>query len=119
MDNEFLVFLDGVRDVYGKPLIVTSDARTIAEEQALPGHAEPPQSSLHVADPVNAIWARAFDLRWIPDAAARFRLVTAILQVSAGRPIELEFVPPWTIEVNTYKLHPTCCVAWELERRNV
>jgi hypothetical protein len=33
--------------------------------------------------------------------------------------LELEFAPPGMTEVKIYKLHPTCCVAWELERRNV
>src|SRR5690348_11921081 len=77
MDNEFMIFLDGVRDIYGSPLTITSDARTVTEEEALPGHAEPPTSSLHVADPANGIWARAVDLPWTPTGAARWQFMDA------------------------------------------
>jgi len=52
--------LDMVRDLYGKPLTITSDARSAAEEAALPNSATPPESSLHVQ-------GRAFDLRWAFD----------------------------------------------------
>ena len=93
MDNEFMVFLDGVRDAYGSPLTITSDARTVQEEEALPGHAEPPTSSLHVADPDNGIWARAVDFPWILAGSARWAFTTAVMQVANGRPVELEFVP--------------------------
>jgi hypothetical protein len=93
MDAEFIYFLDGVRDAFGEPLVITSDARTVAEEEALPGHAEPPTSSLHVADPVNNVWARAVDLPWIPLGADRWNLTVAVQQVAHGRPVELEFVP--------------------------
>ena len=33
--------------------------------------------------------------------------------------LELEFAAPGTSEVKTYKLHPMCCVAWELEYRQM
>lgn len=92
MDAEFMVFLDGVREAYGHPLMITSDARTVAEEEALPGHAEPPESSLHVADPPN-YWARAVDGPWIPDGTLRWRLAAAVERVANGRGVELEFVP--------------------------
>lgn len=52
--------LDMVRELYGKPLTLTSDARSILDEESLPNHAEPPSSSLHVQ-------GRAFDLRWAFD----------------------------------------------------
>ena len=93
MDNEFLVFLDGVRQQYGEPLVTTSDARTVEEEEALPGHAMPPASSLHVADPLNGLWARAVDLRWIPGGASRWKFLAAVCGVANGRGVELEFVP--------------------------
>jgi hypothetical protein len=92
MDAEFMVFLDGVRDAYGHPLTITSDARTVAEEEALPGHAEPPSSSLHVADPPH-FWARAVDSPWIGDARRRWQLAVAVERVANGRGVELEFVP--------------------------
>jgi hypothetical protein len=92
MDYEFMVFLDGVRDAYGHPLTITSDARTVAEEEALPGHAEPSESSLHVADPPH-YWARAVDVPWITDAALRWQFVAAVVRVANGRGVELEFVP--------------------------
>jgi hypothetical protein len=93
MDNEFMVFLDGVRQQYGEPLVVTSDARTVAEEETLPGHAIPPHSSLHVADPANGLWGRAVDLRWIADGTSRWKFLQAVYNVANGRGVELEFVP--------------------------
>ena len=93
MDAEYVYFLDGVRAQTGDVFPVTSDARTVAQEEALPGHAEPPESSLHVADPANNLLARAVDRPWLADAAARWRLVAAVLTVANGRGVELEFVP--------------------------
>lgn len=94
MDYEFLVFLDGVRDLYGEPLMITSGARTVAEETALPGHAEPPESSLHVADPERlGIFARAVDLQWIPAGTLRWAFCEAVFKTANGRGVELEFVP--------------------------
>lgn len=57
VDDQAARALDMVRDLYGQPLTITSDARSVAAELALPNHAEPPESSLHVQ-------GRAFDLRW-------------------------------------------------------
>lgn len=93
MDYELLVFLDGVREQYGHPLMITSDARTIEEEEALPGHAEPASSSLHVAEPALGRWARAVDLPWISDAGLRWQFMEAVVLVANGRGIELELVP--------------------------
>lgn len=93
MDNEFLVFLDGVRLGYGHPLRITSDARTVEEEEALPGHAEPASLSLHVAEPTLGRWARAVDTPWIADANLRWQFVEAVVLVANGRGVELEFVP--------------------------
>jgi hypothetical protein len=93
MDAEFIYFLDGVRDATGDVFPIDSDARTVAEEELLPGHAEPPSSSLHVADPANNIWARAVDTPWVTDATARWRLAAAVIKVANGRAVELEFVP--------------------------
>lgn len=93
MDAEFVYFLDGVRAAYGIPLTITSDARTIAEEEALPGHAEPPASSLHVADPASGLLARAVDMPWVTLGASRWQFAEAVMQVANGRGVELEFVP--------------------------
>lgn len=93
MDAEFVVFLDGVRQAYGFPLTITSDARTLEEEEALPGHAEPASSSLHVAEPALGRWARAVDLSWITDGVQRWAFVAAVLRVANGRGVELELVP--------------------------
>lgn len=93
MDAEFMVFLDGVREQYGHPLMVTSDARTLEEEEALPGHADPASSSLHVAEPALGRWARAVDLSWITDGMQRWAFVAAVLRIANGRGVELELVP--------------------------
>lgn len=88
MNGDFCYFLDAVRARYGAPLVVTSDARTAVEEAALPGHAEPPESSLHVQ-------GRAVDLRWIPDRTARYAFNRAVILTADGWGVspELEYVP--------------------------
>jgi hypothetical protein len=93
MDAEFVYFLDGLRLAYGHPLRITSDARTVEEEEALPGHAEPASLSLHVAEPTLGRWARAVDLPWIPEADLRWQFMEAVVLVANGRGVELEFVP--------------------------
>jgi len=93
MDAEFVYFLDGVRASYGAPLTITSDARTVQQEEALPGHAEPPSSSLHVADPANNLLARAVDMPWITMGSERWSFAQAVAKVANDRAVELEFVP--------------------------
>jgi hypothetical protein len=88
MDGEFCYFLDAVRSRYGAPLTITSDARTVEEEQALPAHADQPESSLHVL-------GRAVDLRWIPDKSARYAFNRAVVFAASALSVapELEYVP--------------------------
>lgn len=84
VDQDALRWLDAVRDRFGKPLVLTSDARTTDENAVLPGASA---SSLHLL-------GRAFDLRWNFDVRDTFALVSAVLHVSevAGCAPELEFV---------------------------
>jgi len=101
MDYEFMVFLDQVRDACAFPFVVTSDARTIAEELAQPVHAIPPESGLHVFDPAQNLWCRAVDLRWLSDPTERDTLVAAVYRVRGQRPTELELVP-FTANAHTH-----------------
>ena len=54
VDNQAAVFLDQLREAYGQPLVLTSDARTPDENAAAAGSSP---TSLHLL-------GRAFDLRW-------------------------------------------------------
>jgi Peptidase M15 len=84
VDANAAAMLDEVRQRYGKPLVLTSDARTVAENNALPGSSP---TSLHLQ-------GRAFDLEWIGDSADRFQFVWAVMGVTRlyGFQPELEFV---------------------------
>jgi hypothetical protein len=79
-DYQFWVFLDQVRAAYGKPLVVTDDARTPDEK---PSGYSP--TSLHYK-------GRAADLRFPSSAADLFALVSAAIRVANGRPLEVELV---------------------------
>src|SRR5207245_3265460 len=72
VDAQAAVMLDEVRDRYGKPLALTSDARTVDENASLPG-ASP--TSLHLL-------GRAFDLRCINNPADRYAFVVAVVGVA-------------------------------------
>lgn len=80
--------LNDIRGVYGSPLTLTSDARTVAEETLLPGHAQPPESSLHVR-------GQAFDIRTRDLTNEQvWRLVKAVYTISVGQGgVELELSP--------------------------
>ena len=78
------VFLDDVRQLYGAPLYITADARTLEENNALLTSGAKP-NSLHLA-------GRAFDLRFPPTGEALWQLVKAIQTVAGARPVELELV---------------------------
>jgi len=79
--------LDQVRYEYGSPLIVTSDARSVADEEALPNHAQPPESSLHVQ-------GRAFDLHWaFDDPGALYAVIQAIYKVCGIFGLQAEIEP--------------------------
>ena len=82
VDDAAAVWLDDIRQTYGAPLELTSDARTLEENRAIPGSSA---TSLHLI-------GRAFDLRWVADPEALWRFVDAVFLVSGGRPVELELV---------------------------
>ena len=77
---EFWVFMDGVRELFGKPLTITDDARTPDEK---PSGYSP--TSLHYK-------GRAADLRYPANAADVYLLVNAAIRVANGRPLEIELV---------------------------
>lgn len=76
------IWLDDIRDAYGAPLILTSDARTPAENAAASGSSP---TSLHLQ-------GRAFDLRYPASPELVWQFVDAVLLVSGARPVELELV---------------------------
>lgn len=79
--------LDQVRFYYGAPLEITSDARSVEEEAALPNSATPPESSLHVQ-------GRAFDLRWtFDDPGALYAVCGAIYKACALFGLQAEIEP--------------------------
>ena len=81
VDDAAAVWLDDIRQTYGAPLELTSDARTLQENAATPGSSP---TSLHLI-------GRAFDLRWIADPVAFWRFVDAVFLTSGARPVELIF----------------------------
>jgi hypothetical protein len=80
--NESAVWLDDIRESYGFPLVITSDARTVAENAAASGSSP---TSLHLQ-------GRAFDLRYPASAELVWRFVDAVFLASGLRPVELELV---------------------------
>ena len=74
VEAEAAHFLDAMRETYGAPLVLTSDARTPEENAAARGSSP---TSLHLQ-------GRAFDLQWIPDPEALWRLVDAVYLVAGG-----------------------------------
>ena len=82
MDYAFCVFLDHVRYEYGFPLVLTSDARTSAENAAASGHAA---NSRHLV-------GQAVDMVFPPTAQHLWQLVAAVFSVAGDRPVELELV---------------------------
>jgi hypothetical protein len=82
VDDAAAVFLDDLRDLYGDPLVITSDARTLEENDAASGSSA---TSLHLV-------GRAFDLQWIVDPEALWRFVDAVFVTAGERAVELELV---------------------------
>jgi len=82
VQNDAAVWLDDIRDLCGFPLIVTSDARTPAENAAASGSSP---TSLHLQ-------GRAFDLRYPKTTEEVWRFVAAVFLASGERPVELELV---------------------------
>jgi uncharacterized protein YcbK (DUF882 family) len=84
MDNQFLVFLDNVRQAYGFPIELTSDGRTAIENAAAPNSSP---TSLHLI-------GRAIDTHMPPTSHHLWALVKAVQIVAGGRACELELVFP-------------------------
>lgn len=82
MDARFLVFLDDVRQEYGGKIILTSDARTPAENAAASGSSP---KSRHLV-------GQAVDMKFPPTAHHLWALVAAIFKCQRALPIELEIV---------------------------
>jgi hypothetical protein len=82
VDDSAAIWLDDIRQHFGAPLTLTSDAR-IPEENAVASGSS--STSLHLL-------GRAFDLRWLDDPDALWRFVDAVMLVSGTRPVELELV---------------------------
>src|SRR2546422_8296205 len=82
VEDAAAVWLDDIREQFGAPLVLTSDART-PEENAQASGSSP--TSLHLL-------GRAFDLRWVADPEALWRFVDAVLLASGLRAVELELV---------------------------
>lgn len=86
VEEEAVRFLDEVRDLYGAPIVVTSDARTAEDNERVGGS----PTSWHLR-------GRAFDLRYPADERLAWRLVDAICVMGdawrgRGVTIELELV---------------------------
>jgi len=82
MDFAFTQFLDAVRTEYGFPIVLTSDARTPAENAAASGSSP---SSRHLV-------GQAVDIRFPPTANHLWLLVHAVYSCQRASPIELELV---------------------------
>jgi Peptidase M15 len=82
VDNAAAVWLDDIRDLYGFPLTLTSDARSPEENAAASGSSP---TSLHLL-------GRAFDLQWIDDPEHLWSFVEAVYLASGDRAVELELV---------------------------
>jgi len=81
-DYAFFVFLDSVREEYGWPLQITSDARTPAENSVIDGSSS---SSRHLA-------GQAVDVAFPPSVNHLWWLVGAVFKCQRSFPIELELV---------------------------
>lgn len=81
-DFQFLYFLDQVREEYGWPIRLTSDARTPEENVAASGHSE---TSRHLV-------GQAVDMEFPPTSNHLWRLAEAVFKVAGERVIELELV---------------------------
>lgn len=88
VDYSCAVFLDQLREAYGAPITLTSDARTPAENAAASGSSP---TSLHLL-------GRAFDLRWPGDEIHAWAFLRAFFLALGWKPpiteksIELELV---------------------------
>lgn len=80
VDYSAAVFLDQLREAYGSPLTLTSDARTPAENAAARGSSP---TSLHLL-------GRAFDLRWPGNEAQAWSFLRAFFLALGWKPPETE-----------------------------
>lgn len=80
VDNQAAVFLDQLREAYGAPLTLTSDARTPVENAAARGSSP---TSLHLL-------GRAFDLRWPGNEAQAWAFLRAFFLALGWKPPEAE-----------------------------
>src|SRR3989449_2710350 len=76
------IWLDSIRGLYGKPLVLTSDARTPAENEVASGSSP---TSLHLL-------GRAFDLRLPSTPEDLWAFVIAVYRCSQWRAVEVELV---------------------------
>jgi hypothetical protein len=102
VDNSAAVFLDQLRDAYGGPLTLTSDARTAAQNTAAGGS----PTSLHLL-------GRAFDLRWPGNEEAAHKFLDAYYLAKGWTPppddraTELELVHSAKDKHIHFGLYPT------------
>jgi len=82
VDYSAAMWLDSIRGVYGKPLFLTSDARTPTENEAASGSSP---TSLHLL-------GRAFDLRLPSTPEDLWAFVVAVYRCSQWRSVEVELV---------------------------
>lgn len=82
VDFDFAKWLDVVRLYARVPLVLTSDARTPAENTAAGGS----PTSLHLL-------GRAVDIRWNFSNEQLFKILDAVCDAGQGRGVELEVVP--------------------------
>lgn len=81
VDRGAALALDEIRETYGSPLVLTSDARTLAENAAAGGSL----TSWHLQ-------GRAFDLRMPETPELLWRLVLAVVYEVGAASVELELV---------------------------
>lgn len=103
VDYSAATFLDQLRDAYGGPLVLTSDARTPAENAAASGSSA---TSLHLL-------GRAFDLRWPGNEEQAWKFLAAFMRAlgwtppATERAVELELVNSAKDKHVHFGLYPT------------
>lgn len=103
VDYSAATFLDQLRGAYGAPIVLTSDARTKAENDAAPGSSP---TSLHLL-------GRAFDLRWPGNEEQAWKFLAAFFRTlgwtppATERAVELELVYSKTDKHVHFGLYPS------------
>ena len=80
VNEEAAHFLDEVRAAYQNPMVVTDDARTLAEQAARENAVQ--GGATGAVLPQLHVLGRAFDIRWPATSALLFRLVEAICHMA-------------------------------------